>query len=263
MRIKQDSVVRVLHLASASSGANCYCSRYYYLLCYFTPLHSLCDKGYDLWSLHLLSKLSFRQCLLALFNQVHLVARHRDLSYYLKRRRLILSVWTGVEDSPDSQVAMCQFLCPHLFCSLFLPNSFCGWLRATKCARFLENEMRELLFKKEEKRAVKCELKYKVCPFFRGFFLLLSLFVSTCMMFYICFLIPPFFQPTEVSADPHWHLGTQPCDFPPPAGFPLPTIPQMGAPCLGDGCGSWARHHPFPWVHCPKPKPTGTPEGPW
>ena len=54
----------------------------------------------------------------------------------------------------------------------------------------LQNEMREPLFKKEEKRAVKCELKYKVCLVFRGFFLPLSLFVSTCMMFYICFLIP-------------------------------------------------------------------------
>ena len=72
------------------------------------------------------SRNSLRQCLLASFNQVHLVARHRDLSYYLKRRRLILSVWTGVEDSPDSQVAVCQFLSRHLFCSLFLPNSFCG-----------------------------------------------------------------------------------------------------------------------------------------
>ena len=140
MRIKQDSVVRVLHLVSAPSGVNCCCSHYYYLLCYFTPLHSLCHKGYDLRSLHLLSKPSFRQCLLASFNQVHIVARHRDLSYHLKRR-LILSVWTGVEDSPDSQVAVCPFLSPHLFCSLFLPNSFCGCLRATYFARLLAKWM--------------------------------------------------------------------------------------------------------------------------
>lgn len=93
-------------------------------------------------------------------------------------------------------LAVCQFLSLHLFCSLFLTSGYSGRLGARTCYLICSVHCKTKrggpLFKREEVSAIKGKLTCEVLPFFRGLFLPLALFVSTCMVVSICCLIPSF-----------------------------------------------------------------------